>query len=137
MGITAPQLAALKKELTSLKLEKYIEEIALTIAESTFKTSADILAAAEISSMLHQRFDGFSSLLVSTLVGQIGPPPPPEKVVSEQREKDEAARLSRQRSALRMITELYIISIATDDPKAKEGLIPTLLNELVSSLNKV
>lgn len=131
-GITASQLDSLKKDLVSLKLEKYIEEIALTVADNLFKISGDILSAVELCSMLHQRFAGFTDLLVSTLVEQLGSPPGPVAgSVSEQKEKEETIRLTRQRSALRFVTELYLVGIAQDQPKQKECFIASILHNLV------
>ena len=67
-GINASQFELLKRELLSLKLEKYLEEIALSIAEGIHKTSADILATVEICLLLDHRFESFMRMLLPNLV---------------------------------------------------------------------
>ncbi|KAI8927114.1 armadillo-type protein [Entophlyctis helioformis] len=132
-GITASQAAALKKEVLSLKLEKYVEEVAASIADASYKTSADVWAAVEICSLIHQRFPEFSPLLTANVAKALGPPPNTAGLSPEQRDREEAARVSRQRSSLRLITELYLVGIAEDAPKAKDGgLIVGILADMFS-----
>ena len=59
LGITAPSLEALKKEILSLKQEKYLEEIAISVAEATYKSAGDVLAAVEICTLLDHRYADF------------------------------------------------------------------------------
>ncbi|KAH6571579.1 hypothetical protein BASA60_007103 [Batrachochytrium salamandrivorans] len=129
-GITAMNFAVIKKELLTLKMEKYIEEVALSISEATYKSSADVWAAIEISSLLHQRHAEFTPLLIANTMKHFGPPPTTYGLTVEQKERDEAVRLTKQRSSLRFITELYLVGIAKDSSKSKDGFIASILSEL-------
>ncbi|KAJ3039787.1 hypothetical protein HDV00_011914 [Rhizophlyctis rosea] len=122
-GLTHDQLPTLLKDVTSLKLEKYLEEVVAAIAESwtRLKTSADIWAATETV---------FAVPLGSALVKQLGPPPSLKDVTAEQKEREETTRLVRQRSTLRFVTELYLVAVIRD-ADGKEGVIPDILNKLL------
>ncbi|KAI8900244.1 armadillo-type protein [Globomyces pollinis-pini] len=129
-GITAVQANSLKKDLLSLKLEKYLEEVASSIAEGTYKTSADVWTAVEICSMLHYRFENFMDLLkphllksISTLANGIN---------MEGKEKEEQLRIVKERSNIRLFTELYLVGLLDDGAKLKEALIPKMLFELLA-----
>ncbi|KAI8911754.1 armadillo-type protein [Gorgonomyces haynaldii] len=130
-GITSQTYPQIQKEMLGLKLEKYLEEIAASIAEASYKNTADLLSAVELISLLHQRFDGFSPTLIALVRKSLGPPPAPQPY-SEQREKEEQQRLSKQKSSLRLLTELYLVGLA-DDGKQKGGLIPQVLHELLNT----
>jgi regulator of nonsense transcripts 2 len=127
-GITASQLESLKADVVTLKLEKYIEEVATSIAEATYKSVADVCAAVQIISLIHQRWQ-FSAFL-PLLFKQIQNPS------SEAKEKDESIRVSKQKSALMLMTELYLVGVAKDGSKSKEGLIPSILKILLSKDTK-
>ncbi|KAJ3127315.1 hypothetical protein HK098_006494 [Nowakowskiella sp. JEL0407] len=133
-SICQDQLQSLIKELLSLKLEKYTSEVAGSIAEAKLKNSADVWAGVEICSLMHQRFAEFTPVLVSTLVKQLAPPGPPANgVTAEQKEKDDVARIAKQKNSLRLLGELYLVGIAVDPPNAKEGLINQILKDLIAS----
>ncbi|KAJ3285377.1 hypothetical protein HK104_009522, partial [Borealophlyctis nickersoniae] len=129
-ALTNENLPNLIKDVTTLKLEKYLSEIVTAISEVKFKSSADVWAAVEVCSLLHQRFADFSKPLVNALTKQLGPPPSTRDLTPEQKEKEETARLTRQRSALRLLGELYVVGIATDTPEYKEGLMPGIARQL-------
>ncbi|TPX58145.1 hypothetical protein SpCBS45565_g08073 [Spizellomyces sp. 'palustris'] len=133
VSLTHEQLPSLSKELLSLKLEKYLSEIVSALSEAKFKSSADVWAAVEISSLLHQRFADFSSQLVPMIVKQLGPPPPLYGMAPDQREKEESARIAKQRSMLRFLVELYLVGVAKDSPTQKDGLISVILKDMLSS----
>ncbi|KAJ1551612.1 hypothetical protein HK096_006863, partial [Nowakowskiella sp. JEL0078] len=131
-SLTQDQFTSLSKELLSLKLEKYISEVVTSISEAKFKKSSDVFAAAEICSLLHQRYAEFTPLIVSTLVKQLAPAAPPVSGLSaEQKEKDDADRIARQKNSLRLLCELYLVGIAQDTPHAKESLITQILKDLL------
>ncbi|RKO91807.1 armadillo-type protein [Blyttiomyces helicus] len=135
-NLTSEYLPALSKELLSLKLEKYLSEIVAALSEARLKTSSDIWAAVEISSLLHQRFADLSTPLVSAIVKQLGPPPTPASLnalTPETREKDEATRLGKQRIALRLLGELVVVGIVKPVSNGKEALIVTVLKELFAT----
>lgn len=59
LGITAANAESLKKEILSLKQEKYLEEIAISVAEATYKSAGDVLAAVDICTLLDHRYSDF------------------------------------------------------------------------------
>ncbi|KAJ3048469.1 hypothetical protein HK097_010505 [Rhizophlyctis rosea] len=134
-GQTNDQLQNLIKDVTSLKLEKYLSEVVTAIAESwtRLKTSADIWAATEVCSLLHQRFapNVFADPLLGTILKGFAHVPDGKDMTPEGREKEETQRLTRQRSTLRLLTELYIVGLARDAPDGKEGLIVRILKQLL------
>ncbi|KAJ3180123.1 hypothetical protein HDU85_004126 [Gaertneriomyces sp. JEL0708] len=137
VGLTLEQVPALAKDIASLKLEKYLSEIVVALAEAKFRSSSDIWAVVQISSLLHQRFADFAPQFIPALVKALGPPPPPPNANSgtplEQRDKEESVRVSRQRSVLRLLTDLYFVGIARDPPNQKEGFMGGLLKELLGT----
>ena len=78
----------------------------------------------KVISVLHQRFpESFSTRLVSNLHAALQPP---SKVAlagltPEQRDKDENARVVRQRGFLRTYAELELAGVLRMDPKARLG----------------
>ncbi|KAI9348756.1 armadillo-type protein [Zopfochytrium polystomum] len=132
-NLTADQLPTLTKELLSLKLEKYITEAAAAILESKLGKPADAWAAVEICSLLHQRFAEFTPALVPNLVKALGPPPNSAGMTPEQKEREEAARVPKQRGMLRLFTELYLVGIVVDPPNAKESVMATVVKDMFGS----
>ncbi|KAJ3089612.1 hypothetical protein HK102_005928 [Quaeritorhiza haematococci] len=135
-SLTHEQLSSLTKELLSLKLEKYLSEVVSAIAEAKFKNGADIWAAVEICSLLHQRFADFSGPLISLLLKHLAPPPSTAGMSAEQKEREESSRLSKQRSTLRFLSELYLVGVARDPANVKDknqNLIPRVLLDLFQS----
>ncbi|KAJ1720782.1 mRNA decay protein, partial [Coemansia biformis] len=108
--------AQLLREVKLLKLEKYVSEIVPAVLEGLqkCKTSSEFSAAIDVLSALHARFPiQFTVPLVCQALKQLPPPiiatlaamPP------EQRERDEQARLSRQRPVLRAVSEMYLAGL--------------------------
>jgi regulator of nonsense transcripts 2 len=125
----------LLKDIKSLKLEKYIAEVVSAIAEAKLKNQADIAAAVEICSLLHQRFTDFSKLLQDALLKQLNPGSYSSNNISgEQKEKEDSARLARQKSVLPLFIELYLVNVFRDISlnKEKEMLVVTVLKKLLS-----
>ncbi|KAJ3274845.1 hypothetical protein HDV01_002049 [Terramyces sp. JEL0728] len=127
-GMTAAQLSSLKKDLLSLKMEKYLEEIVASIADSTFKSSSDVLAAVEICTMMNYRFHEFGKLLLSNLLKFVGSSF--SGINGDGKEKEEQQRVSKLRSTLRFLTELYLVGIAEDGVKARDEFVPAILFQL-------
>ncbi|KAF9507074.1 hypothetical protein BS47DRAFT_1321476 [Hydnum rufescens UP504] len=127
------------RDLESLALGKYIEEIVSATAEGAMrcKTERDSWSAVEIISMLHRRFpESFTPPLVSSLAQSLTPPSKAHlaTLTQEQREKDEAARISRQRSLLRICSELALVGIIVDGPEKSGGeWIMKVLKDLLSN----
>jgi regulator of nonsense transcripts 2 len=119
-----------------LKLEKYLSEIATSISESKPKNTADLFAVVQVISLLHQRFPDFSDVLIPLFKSQLDAPPTyPATTSTEQKEREENARISKQRNAFRFLTELFLVGIINaSNPKHKTFLFPDLIHLLVPHL---
>lgn len=115
-SVAADNREQLLKDMESLSLEKYIDEIVSAVIEgiSRCKTDRDVWAAVEVISSLYQRFPAtFTPALLTMLSPALSPPTrgslsalPPE-----QREKEEIIRIVRQRPVLRVCSELALVGI--------------------------
>ncbi|KAF9908195.1 hypothetical protein EC991_010121 [Linnemannia zychae] len=120
-GLTADVSTQLLNDIKKLSLEKYISEIVAAILEGLLrcKLSADVAAATEVISALHQRFpDTFTHLLTYHLAKALAPSPKlthqqlaQAGMTPEQREKEEASRISRQRVLSRVATDLWLVGV--------------------------
>ncbi|KAF9983743.1 hypothetical protein BGZ75_004775 [Mortierella antarctica] len=120
-GLTADVSNQLLNDIKKLSLEKYISEIVAAILEGLLrcKLSADVAAAIEVISALHQRFpDTFTLLLTYHLAKALAPSPKLSHQqlaqagsTPEQREKEEAARVSRQRILCRVAIDLWLVGV--------------------------
>ncbi|KAF9186588.1 hypothetical protein BGZ51_000327 [Haplosporangium sp. Z 767] len=120
-GLTADVSAQLLNDIKKLSLEKYISEIVAAILEGLLrcKQSADVAAAIEVISALHQRFpDTFTLLFTYHLAKALAPSPKlthqqlaQAGSTPEQREKEEVARVSRQRVLCRVATDLWLAGV--------------------------
>ncbi|RKP25779.1 armadillo-type protein, partial [Syncephalis pseudoplumigaleata] len=120
----------LKRDIKQLKLEKYVSEIVAAVPEGLqrCKREADVAAAVEIISLLHQRFtDAFSLPLATQLQRAMGPTPKAQlaAMTAEQREREESARVSRQRVLGRVLVDLWLAGVfaGMDTGKEKERAI--------------
>ncbi|KAJ2810435.1 mRNA decay protein, partial [Coemansia furcata] len=103
----------LLREVNLLKLDKYVSEIVPAAAEGLLrcKTSSDFQAAVDVISALHARFPvQFTASLIRVLLKSLSPPGVATLAAmsSEQRERDEQSRLSRQKTLLRVVGEMYL-----------------------------
>jgi regulator of nonsense transcripts 2 len=124
---SAENVEQIKRELVGLKLEKYLSEVATAIvAEGRARNSADIWAYVQVSSLLCQRFKEFPEILVEGFRGMIEPPPTYQgtNVSAEQKEKEESARITRQKFAFRFMTELFLVGIIKKDNQKHRDLLP-------------
>ncbi|KAI9453157.1 ARM repeat-containing protein [Lactarius psammicola] len=127
------------KDIETLTLEKYIEEIAGAVPEGIVrcKFEKDVWSAAEVISALHQRFPAkFTPALVTTLGGALAPPNKAAlaTIAPEQRDKEEAARVTRQRPVLRVCAELALVGVIRDAPGRSGGeWIMKALRDLLSN----
>ena len=145
------------KDIDSLSLEKYIDEIAGAAVEGVgrCKTEKDIWSAVEVCTLippgqlwlmswpfwskvisaLHRRFpNAFTPALVSSFATALSAPSrgAMSALVPEQREKEDAARIMKQRPVLRICSELALVAIIRDSPKRSGGeWIMKCLKELV------
>ncbi|KAL5485215.1 NMD2 [Sanghuangporus weigelae] len=137
------------KDVATLSLEKYIDELASAALEgiARCKTERDVWSAVEIISALHRRFPrGFTPAINSLLSAALLPP---QRVASsstqaaavqpsgsiststlvsgsasvspEQKEKEDSARVTRQRPVLRVCAELALVGVIRDSPGKSGG----------------
>ncbi|KAL4080360.1 armadillo-type protein [Scleroderma yunnanense] len=109
------------KDIDSLSLEKYIDEIAGAALEGVArcKTEKDTWAAVEVICSLHRRFSNiFTPAMVNLLSSALAPPSRAtlSAMAPDQREKEDAARVSRQRPVLRVCSELALVGVIRDAP---------------------
>ncbi|KAF9209638.1 hypothetical protein BGZ59_010023, partial [Podila verticillata] len=120
-GLTADVSTQLLNDIKKLSLEKYISEIVAAILEGLLrcKLSADVAAAIEVVSALHQRFpDTFTLLFTYHLAKALAPAPKlthqqlaQAGSTPEQREKEEVSRISRQRVLSRVAADLWLAGV--------------------------
>jgi regulator of nonsense transcripts 2 len=116
-AITAATQPTFVQEIRTLSLHKYLSEIITAFYEGLckLKTPGEIDAGAEIASVLHQRFGPaeFTEQL-SWLLGR-GMATPDKSALKalpqEVRDKEEKERIIRQRSLLRVVTELWLLGV--------------------------
>lgn len=96
-----------------------------------------IYALCQIISMLHRRFPKtFTPGLVSALSAALAPPNRAAlaALAPEQREKEDASRITRQRPVLRVCAELALVGIIRDAPGRSGGeWMIKVIKDLVSS----
>ncbi|EGO00054.1 hypothetical protein SERLA73DRAFT_88877 [Serpula lacrymans var. lacrymans S7.3] len=127
------------KDIDSLSLEKYVDEIAGAAVEGIgrCKSEKDVWSAVEIISSLHRRFStSFTPVLISSLSAVLSPPSRSQLAAlpQEQREKEDATRVARQRPVLRVCSELALVGIIRDAPSRSGGeWVMKVLKELLSN----
>ncbi|RLV95963.1 Nonsense-mediated mRNA decay protein 2 [Spathaspora sp. JA1] len=124
-GVNQDQYKFVLKDIETVSIEKYLSEVIVNLVEALCKVSKsdDISAAIEIVSALHQRFAGLfsTSLLVHVLVNISNPNRSQQNEIDE---KEEAARIIRQRNLLKLVGEFYIIGIFRVLKDCNKDLIP-------------
>lgn len=116
-SITGPNVNIFTQEVAGLSLHKYLSEIISACYEGLckLKTPADIAAGVEVISALHQRFGptdftGYLGWFVGR--GLVSPDKSHLKSLTpEVREREEKDRLIRQRTLLRIATELWLTGV--------------------------
>ncbi|GBC04197.1 hypothetical protein RclHR1_05560017 [Rhizophagus clarus] len=114
--LSAEYQQQLLKDIKTLTLEKYISEVVVAVVEGLqkCKLTADVWATVEVISALHQRFpDTFTPFLTHMLARSLAPQSKQQlaSLSSEQREKEESARITKQRVLLRIAGELSLIGV--------------------------
>ncbi|KAL7308473.1 mRNA decay protein [Mucor circinelloides] len=117
----------LLNDINKLSLEKYISEIVGSVMEGLLKckTSVDIAAGVEVISALHQRFPDTFTLLLTYQLAKVLQMPSKQYLATlsaEQKEKEESARIIKQRTYLRIVCELWLVNVL----RHVEDGIPTL-----------
>ncbi|KAF9529410.1 armadillo-type protein [Crepidotus variabilis] len=127
------------KDIDTLSLEKYVDELAGAVVEGVMrcKTEKDVWGAVEIISAIHRRFSKvFTPSLVANLTLAISAPSKASlaSLSAEQKEKEDSARISKQRPTLRVCSELALVGIIRDAPERSGGeWIMKALKELLSN----
>ncbi|KAL9595916.1 MAG: hypothetical protein Q9219_006142 [cf. Caloplaca sp. 3 TL-2023] len=116
-SITAASTSILLQETRTLSLHKYLSEVISASYEGLCKckSAGDTAAAVEVISALHQRFGpGEYTSFLGWLLGRgLSTPDKAQlKALShDAREKEEKERLVRQRSLLKVVTELWLVGV--------------------------
>ncbi|GAA6063250.1 hypothetical protein JCM10212_003613 [Sporobolomyces blumeae] len=109
----AATVPALLKEIAGLSLEKYVEEAVGAVVEgvSKCKTGPEVTAAVEVVSALHQRFPLLFTPSFTTLLLQGLKPGSSTATDRDVKEKEDNARVIRQRGLLRIVGELELVAV--------------------------
>ncbi|KAI5123948.1 hypothetical protein M0805_006362 [Coniferiporia weirii] len=127
------------KDVSSLSLEKYVDELAGAAVEGVArcKTEKDVWSAVEIVSALHRRFPKTFTPSINALFSSALAPPhrvPAPAMSPEQKEKEDIARVTRQRPALRVCAELALVGVIRDGPGKSGGeWVMKILKDLLSN----
>ena len=134
--------AQLLAELARLNLSKYVDEVALGVAEAKLKLS-DVPAATEVCSAMHVAYAAFMPALLPLLCknATLLPPPavkPGAPPVAAETDAERSARLFRKRATLRLLFELVAVGALDAAPVLscfeeviREDLPPNLRAEIV------
>ncbi|KAI0248110.1 ARM repeat-containing protein [Lactifluus subvellereus] len=120
------------KDFETLTLEKAVPE-----GIARCKLEKDVWSATEVISALHRRFPTrFTPALVTALGSALAPSNRAAlaTMAPEQREKEETARVTRQRPILRVCAELALVGVIRDSPTRSGGeWILKALRDLLSN----
>lgn len=106
--INEEQREGLMDELRSVNLSKFVSEAVTAICDAKLRSS-DIQAAAQICSLLHQRYKDFSPCLIDGLLKVFFPGKSGEDL-----DADRNLKAMKKRSTLKLLLELYFIGIIED-----------------------
>uniref|UniRef100_A0A453P4U8 MIF4G domain-containing protein n=1 Tax=Aegilops tauschii subsp. strangulata TaxID=200361 RepID=A0A453P4U8_AEGTS len=95
-------------ELKSVNLSKFVSEAVSYICEAKLR-SADIQAAVQVCSLLHQRYKDFSPCLIQGLLKVFVPGKSGDDL-----DTDKNSRAMKKRSTLKLLIELYFVGIVED-----------------------
>ncbi|VAI46959.1 unnamed protein product [Triticum turgidum subsp. durum] len=106
--INDEQKDGLMDELKSVNLSKFVSEAVSYICEAKLR-SADIQAAVQVCSLLHQRYKDFSPCLIQGLLKVFLPGKSGDDL-----DTDKNSRAMKKRSTLKLLIELYFVGIVED-----------------------
>lgn len=106
--INDEQKDGLMDELKSVNLSKFVSEAVSYICEAKLR-SADIQAAVQVCSLLHQRYKDFSPCLIQGLLKVFVPGKSGDDL-----DTDKNSRAMKKRSTLKLLIELYFVGIVED-----------------------
>eukprot|EP01083_Nonionella_stella_P106949 309200_1 len=116
-------VVALCTELSKLALSRYVSEVVTALAETKITRTADITAIVHVSARMSVRFEDFADELEDAL-GRVfaSEHMPAEKTVAAvgeaaetEKDKELKALASKQRSSLRLLTELLFCGVCEMD----------------------
>ncbi|GJM85594.1 hypothetical protein PR202_ga02060 [Eleusine coracana subsp. coracana] len=106
--INDEQKDGLMDELKIVNLSKFVSEAVSYICEAKLR-SADIQAAVQVCSLLHQRYKDFSPCLIQGLLKVFFP-----GKAGDDLDADKNSRAMKKRSTLKLLIELYFVGIVED-----------------------
>ncbi|KAM7492124.1 hypothetical protein LguiA_035045 [Lonicera macranthoides] len=106
--INEEQREGLMDDLRSVNLSKFVSEAVTAICDAKLKT-ADVPAAVQICSLLHQRYKDFSPSLVQGLLKSFFPGKSAEDL-----DADRNLKAMKKRSSLKLLLELYFVGVIED-----------------------
>lgn len=116
-AITTSSAPTFLQEIRSLSLQKYLSEIISASYEGLckLKTPGEISAGVEIISALHQRFGTYEfTTYLGWLLGRGLSTPEKAHLKAlgqDAKEKEERERLIRQRTLMKVVTELWLVGV--------------------------
>lgn len=142
-SINPASLPLFQQDIQTLSIQKYLSELISAFCEGCLrlKTADEFGVACEIASALHQRFgpDAFTrvfAFLIRRAVTVVAADRTPVKqAVLEQKDRDEKDRSIRQRTLLRLITELWLVGVlrSIDDSYSGDDLPQARLTKAVAA----
>lgn len=111
--LTETNKPSLCKDIKSLKLRRYVEEIAPAMVDAKMKSS-EVHVAVAVISMLHQRYEEFTEALIPGLVSLLLPSRDDKIRVYMKGPSEEMldpAVLKKQRVTIRLLVELYLSGV--------------------------
>ncbi|KAI5477244.1 regulator of nonsense transcripts 2 [Pseudohyphozyma bogoriensis] len=114
---TPATVPGILKDVQGLALEKYIEEAVGAVVEGVgkCKNGTEVAGAVEVISALHQRFPTlFTTPFTQQLVSMLKPSSS-SATDKDIREKEDAARVVRQRGLVRLLGELEVVDVVRKD----------------------
>ncbi|GAA5841601.1 hypothetical protein JCM3766R1_006786 [Sporobolomyces carnicolor] len=134
---TTAQIPALLKEISGLSLEKYVEEAVGAVVEglAKCKTGAETTGAVEVVSAFHQRFPVLFTPPFCSLLLQGLKPGTSTATDKDVKEKEDSARITKQRGLLRIVGELELVAVLRkENGKGSTGDVTwSALKELLTS----
>uniref|UniRef100_K3XA48 MIF4G domain-containing protein n=1 Tax=Globisporangium ultimum (strain ATCC 200006 / CBS 805.95 / DAOM BR144) TaxID=431595 RepID=K3XA48_GLOUD len=101
--LTENNADSVMKDIVELNLTRYVSECVASIAEAPLKI-VDLNAAVKVISLLHQRYEEFSALMVQTLVS----------VFDASYGTEDKTKIVKRRIILRLLSELYLAGVYDD-----------------------
>ncbi|GAA5821683.1 hypothetical protein JCM11251_000968 [Rhodosporidiobolus azoricus] len=134
---TAASIPGIVKEIQQLALEKYVEEAVGAVVEGLgkCKTGPETAGAVEVVSAMHNRFPDLFTPPFNALLLQGLKPGSSSAVDKDIREKEDNARIIKQRGLLRVVGELEAVGIVRKEGgKGVTGEVTwTALRDLLTS----